>query len=217
MEWFMHIIDFFIHLDDHIGTLIQNYGGLTYLIVFLIIFCETGLVFMPFLPGDSLLFVMGIFSATGDLDLKLVLGLLFVAAILGDTVNYWVGHFLAAKVRRKEHILFVKDEHLRRTQKFYDKYGAYTIIIARFVPIIRTVAPFLAGAGSMTYPKFIFYNLLGGTIWVLLFVLMGYFFGNLPFVEKNFSLVILLIIFISIIPIVTELWRNRHEFKAGTT
>lgn len=211
MEFIVQIIGFFVHLDDHMQTIIQTYGLWTYLIVFLIVFCETGLVFTPFLPGDSLLFVLGALAAAEALELKYLLILLSVAAVLGDTVNYWIGHALAGKVSRKEKILFLKQEYLTKTQKFYEKYGNQTIILARFVPIVRTFAPFLAGVGSMKYSKFLLYNLVGGLLWVFLFVLAGYFFGNLPFVEHNFSLVIFGIIILSIIPMVVEFIRHRQE------
>ena len=200
MEWLKDFADLFLHLDDHMNTIVQNFGVWTYLILFLIIFCETGLVVTPFLPGDSLLFVVGALAATGTLDLGWSLGLLCAAAILGDTVNYAIGHFLAPKIIHHKKIRFVKQEHIDRTHQFFEKYGGKTIIIARFVPIIRTFAPFCAGAGSMTYGHFLIYNVAGGILWVMLCVFGGYFFGNLPFVEKNFSLVILAIIGISILP-----------------
>ena len=211
MEIIKSLLDFFIHLDHHLGTIIQNYGTWTYLIVFLIIFCETGLVVTPFLPGDSLLFALGTFAAIGSLNIVWLIVLLSTAAILGDSVNYWIGHLLAPRVFRNENIRFIKREYLERTQAFYAKYGGKTIIIARFVPIIRTFAPFLAGVGSMSYGRFLIYNVAGGVLWVCLFVPAGYFFGNLPIVRKNFTLVIFAIIIISILPAVIEYLRHKKS------
>lgn len=205
----MEILSFFLHLDDHISEIITNYGTWTYAIVFLIVFCETGLVFTPFLPGDSLLFVLGTFAALGSLELKFLLGLLCVAAILGDSANYWFGQLLAPKLFANKKIPFLKREYLAKTEKFYEKYGAKTIIIARFVPIVRTFAPFLAGVGHMAYPKFLAYNVIGGVLWVGACTLAGFFFGNIPIVKENFSIVVLLIIVISVIPAVIEFLRHR--------
>lgn len=211
MEFILNSIDFIVHLDHHINTLIQNYGTWVYLIVFLIIFCETGLVVTPFLPGDSLLFVLGAIAADGPLRAHWLIVLLSAAAVLGDTVNYWIGQILASRVLHHEHIKFVKNEYLARTERFYEKYGSKTIIIARFVPIIRTFAPFLAGVGRMSYKRFLFYNVAGGLLWVFLFIAGGYFFGNLPVVEKNFTLVIFIIIVISILPAVIEFYKSRQN------
>lgn len=202
-------IGFFLHLDDHLNTIIQQYGALTYFIVFAIVFCETGLVVTPFLPGDSLLFALGAFAALGSLNLWIVLAVLMIAAILGDTVNYWVGHMLAPRVIRNEKIRFIKQEYIERTHKFFEKYGGKTIIIARFVPIIRTFAPFMAGVGTMTYGRFLLYNVIGGVLWVAVCVFAGYFFGNLPFVQENFSLVVLAIIAVSLVPVVIEFLQHR--------
>ena len=215
MEFIKYLIDLFLHLDKHLNEIIQSYGLWTYLILFLIVFCETGLVVTPFLPGDSLLFAAGALAATegSPLSVWLLFVLLCVAAIIGDTVNYWIGSYLGPKVFRQEKSRFFKKEYLLRTQRFYEKYGAKTIIIARFVPIIRTFAPFVAGIGSMNYLKFITYNVVGGIIWVTVCLFAGYLFGNLPFVQNNFSLVILAIVFISILPAVIEILRNRFASK----
>lgn len=209
MEFIQYLIDLFLHLDKHLHEIISQYGTLTYVILFGVIFAETGLVFTPFLPGDSLLFAAGTFAALGSLNVHLLFLLLTVAAILGDTVNYWVGSYLGPKVFDKK-IRFLKKEHLEKTHQFYEKHGGKTIIIARFIPIIRTFAPFVAGIGAMTYSKFILYNIAGGILWCALFVYGGYFFGNLPFVKNNFSLVIIVIIFISILPGIIEF--ARHKF-----
>ena len=204
------IIDWVLHLDTHLDALIQGYGVWTYLILFLVIFCETGLVVTPFLPGDSLLFAVGTFAARGSLDLGTVLLLLTVAAILGDTVNYWAGSLVGPKVFHGESSRFLNRKHLERTHEFYERYGGVTIIIARFVPIIRTFAPFVAGIGSMSYGRFIAYNVIGGVGWVAILTLGGYFFGNLPVVRDHFSIVIIAIIVISVLPGVVEFLRQRR-------
>lgn len=211
MEFLKTLIDFFLHLDQHLGELIRNYGLWTYLILFLIIFCETGLVITPFLPGDSLLFAAGTFAARGDLSVWWLFIILTVAAIIGDTVNYWIGHYVGPKVFYKENVRFLNKKHLERTHEFYEKYGGKTIIIARFIPIIRTFAPFVAGVGSMTYWRFITYNVVGGILWVGICVFAGYFFGNIEFVQRNFFLVVLAIIFISILPVIIEFIRHRRS------
>lgn len=213
MESINYFIDLFLHLDKHLNDLIVIYGMWSYAVLFLIIFAETGLVFTPFLPGDSLLFAAGALAATGAFNLPLLFVLLVVAAIFGDTVNYWVGDYFGLKLFKKENARFLKKEYLDRTHKFYEKHGGKTIIIARFVPIVRTFAPFVAGVGSMTYFKFISYNVIGGIVWVALFVFGGYFFGNLPFVKSNFSVVIIAIILISILPGVVEYFRNSRRVK----
>lgn len=200
-----------LHLDKYINVLIQNYGTWTYLIFFIIIFCETGLVVTPILPGDSLLFVAGAFAATGSLKMEWLVVLLSLAAILGDTINYWVGNFIGPRVFQMENSRVFKKEYLDRTHEFYEKYGPITIVIGRFVPIIRTFAPFLAGVGSMTYGRFLTYNVVGGILWIAAFILGGYFFGNLPIVKNNFSLVIFAIIIISMIPTVIEYFRQRSR------
>ena len=209
MELLKTIIDIFLHIDRHFSEIIQNYGLWTYLIMFIIIFLETGLVVTPFLPGDSLLFAAGAFAALGALDMTWLFVILSIAAIGGDTVNYWIGAYVGPKVFHKEKVRFLNREYLDRTHQFYEKYGGKTIIIARFVPIIRTFAPFVAGIGSMTYWKFISYNVIGGVAWIVLCTLAGYFFGNLPIVKENFSLVILAIIIISILPGIIEYFRQR--------
>lgn len=212
MDWLAHAADFFIHLDHHLAQITTEYGTWTYLILFLIVFCETGLVVTPFLPGDSLLFVVGaLSSAGGTLNLWLSLGLLTSAAILGDTVNYYIGKKLGPRIFRKENIKFLNMDHLKKTEQFYEKYGGKTIILARFVPIVRTFAPFVAGMGNMRYAQFIFYNVIGAFIWVFSLVLAGYFFGKIPIVEKNFSKVILLIIFFSMLPAIIEVIRHRKS------
>ncbi|MEW6365680.1 MAG: DedA family protein [Acidobacteriota bacterium] len=211
MDLIAYFIDFFLHLDKHLNLLIQDYGLWTYLILFLIIFCETGLVVTPLLPGDSLLFAAGAFAAAGALDRTWLCVLLGIAAILGDTVNYSIGHFIGPKIFSKENVRFLNKEHLKRTHAFYEKYGGKTIILARFIPIIRTFAPFVAGIGSMTYLRFLAYNVVGGILWILTFVLGGYYFGNLPLVKRNFTLVIMAIIIISVMPGVIEYLRHRRE------
>jgi membrane-associated protein len=208
-----NIIDLFVHLDQHLSRVISEYGTWTHLILFLIVFCETGLVVTPFLPGDSLLFAAGAFAALGALDVRLVVLLLIAAAVLGDTVNYWVGAYVGPRAFRGD-VRFLRKEYLDRTHAFYEKHGGKTIILARFVPIIRTFAPFVAGVGAMSYRRFITYNVIGAVLWVSLFVLGGYFFGNIPTVRENFTLVILAIIGISVLPIVVEALRARRSRPA---
>lgn len=216
MEFLSRMLDFVLHLDKHLSALIQGYGLWTYLILFGIIFLETGLVVTPFLPGDSLLFAAGTFAAAKALHVLWLFVLLSAAAILGDTVNYWIGYLAGPRVFHREKSRFFKKEYLDRTHRFYEKYGAETIIIARFVPIIRTFAPFVAGIGRMSYWKFISYNVIGGIGWVALFVFGGYFFGNIPFVKQNFGLVIIAIIVVSTIPAVVEFLRHRRESRRQT-
>ena len=215
MELIRYLIDFVLHLDVHLDAIIRDYGVWTHGILFAIVFCETGFVVTPFLPGDSLLFAVGTFAARGSIDLWVSMIVLSVAAVLGDTVNYWIGHWVGPKVFHKENVRFLNKKHLERTHAFYEKYGGKTIIIARFVPIIRTFAPFVAGIGAMSYGKFIAYNVIGGIAWVGIFVFAGYFFKNIPFVQKNFSLVIAAIIIISVLPIVYEFYRARREARIG--
>lgn len=194
------LFDFILHIDVHLGQIIATYGTLTYVILFGIIFMETGLVFTPFLPGDSLLFAAGAFASLKSFDIFLLYILMSAAAILGDTVNYWIGHFFGKKII--DHPKIPIDEgHIAETNAFFEKHGGKTIIIARFVPIVRTFAPFVAGIGRMNYGKFISYNIVGGLLWVSVTVFGGYFFGNIPFVRKNFSIVVLLVVLISLIPI----------------
>jgi len=209
MELIKAIIDILLHLDKHLDLVIRNYGFWTYGIFFLIIFLETGLVVTPFLPGDSLLFAAGAFAALGSLDAKWLIMLLSIAAIAGDTLNYWIGYIVGPKVFSKEKSRFLNKDYLYRTHQFYERYGGKTIILARFIPIIRTFAPFVAGIGSMTYGRFIAYNIVGGIAWVAIFVLGGYFFGNIPSIKQNFSLVIAAIIFLSILPGIIEFLRHR--------
>ncbi len=213
MDVIKNLIDIFLHLDQHLSRVIAEYGTWTHLILFLIVFCETGLVVTPFLPGDSLLFAAGTFAALGALDVWLVIVLLITAAIIGDTVNYWVGAFIGPRAFRGD-VKFLRKEYLDRTHAFYEKHGGKTIILARFVPIIRTFAPFVAGVGAMSYPRFLTYNVVGAVLWVGLFVLGGYFFGNIPTVRDNFTLVILAIIALSVLPIVVEAVRARRSRPA---
>ncbi len=203
MTAFKFLIDFILHLDVHLGQIITAYGSLTYALLFLIIFVETGLVVTPFLPGDSLLFAVGAFAALGSLNIFMLLVLLMVAAVLGDTANYWIGHFFGEKLVANPKVP-IKKEHIERTQKFFDKHGGKTIILARFVPIVRTFAPFVAGIGKMNYGKFISFNIIGGIGWVLVVTLSGFFFGNIPVVRDNFSTVIIAIVLISITPMIIQ-------------
>jgi len=206
----MEIINFLLHFEQHLRAFIQNYGVWAYALLFAIIFCETGLVITPFLPGDSLLFAAGALAADGSLNIILLSFLLVIAAILGDTVNYWIGYLIGPRVFN-EQVRFLKREYLVKTHEFYEKHGGKTIILARFIPIIRTFAPFVAGVGKMTYIRFISYNVIGGLLWVGLFVFAGYFFGNIPVVQKNFSLVIVAIIILSVLPAVYEYFQHRKE------
>ncbi len=214
MELIMSLIDAILHIDKHLAGIIQNYGTWTYLILFLIVFCETGLVVTPFLPGDSLLFVIGALGASGALDVKLAALLLIIAAIGGDTLNYHIGKFLGHKAFSFKDGRFFKKQYLEKTHAFYEQHGGKTIIISRFLPIIRTFAPFVAGMGSMTYWRFISYNIAGGVLWVMLFITGGYYFGNIPAVKNNFTLVILAIIFISLLPGIIAYLRARLQAKA---
>jgi membrane-associated protein len=213
MDLIRTAIDFFLHLDKHLAEIIANYGIWTNLILFLIVFAETGLVVTPFLPGDSLLFAAGTFAALGSLDPVLLILLLSAAAILGDTVNYWIGAYIGPRAFSGE-LRWLRKEHLDRTHAFYEKHGGKTIILARFIPIIRTFAPFVAGVGTMTYSRFLVYNVVGGVVWVTLFVLAGYYFGNLPAVRQNFTYVILAIIVLSVMPIVLEFVKSRRRAGA---
>lgn len=213
MEIITEIASFILHIDKHLGEIIGNYGTASYVILFAIIFAETGLVFVPFLPGDSLLFAAGAFAALGSFNVVALLILLYVAAILGDTVNYWIGHFFGQKIIDNPKIPFINQKHIDETQEFYKKHGGKTIFLARFVPIVRTFAPFVAGVGKMDYKKFIEYNLTGGFVWVVGFTLLGYFFGNIPFVKDNFSVVVLAIIALSVAPIGYEFVKSRLKKK----
>lgn len=215
MNLITNFIDFFIHLDKHLSLVIQNYGTGTYLLLFLIIFCETGLVVTPFLPGDSLLFAAGAFAATGSLKVGFLLIILTTAAFTGNIVNYSIGRLVGPKIFQKEKTKLFKKDYLDRAHQFYEKHGAITIIITRFIPIIRTFAPFVAGISRMTYPKFIIYNIIGGLSWVAAFTLAGYYFGNIPSVKNNFTLVIFAIIIISLLPTIIELIRRRKKQAPG--
>jgi membrane-associated protein len=210
-QWCLWLVDFLLHLDKHLNYIIENYGLWCYAIFFLIIFCETGLVVTPFLPGDSLIFTLGTLAATGSLEVASLFALLAIAAVLGDSANYAIGKYFGDVILRHQGKWFLKKEHVERTHRFYEKYGAKTIVIARFVPIIRTFAPFIAGVGKMTYMKFFSYNVIGGLLWVTLFIFGGYFFGNIPFVKRNFSTVIFAIIIISIMPAVIEVIREKRR------
>lgn len=211
MELATSFVDIFLHLDKHLNSVITDFGGWTYLILFAIIFCETGLVVTPILPGDSLLFAAGALAAGGSLDPVWLFLLLSAAAIAGDALNYAAGRFVGPKVFHRENVRFLNRKQLDRTHQFYEKHGGKTIIFARFIPIIRTFAPFVAGIGSMTYLRFASYNVIGGISWIALFVFGGYYFGNLPVVRQNFTLVIIAIIIISILPGVVEFLRQRRQ------
>jgi membrane-associated protein len=215
LEFIETVIDFALHLDRHLKDIIDAYGVWTYAILFGIIFCETGLVVTPFLPGDSLLFAAGAFAAAGALDPWLILLLLTIAAVGGDTANYWIGERIGERAFEKGRYRFLKPEYLEKTHRFYEKYGGKTIIIARFVPIVRTFAPFLAGVGVMSYRRFLSYNVIGGVLWVVLLVGAGYWFGTREFVKNNFSLVIIAIIIISVMPAVIEYFRASRQSKAS--
>jgi membrane-associated protein len=212
MEFITNLIELFLHLDQHLSLVIETYGTWTYFLLFVIIFMETGLVITPFLPGDSLLFAAGTFAGLSSLNIYLVFFLLSIAAFLGDTVNYWIGNYIGPRAF-SGNIRFLKKEYLDKTHAFYEKHGGKTIILARFIPIIRTFAPFVAGVGKMSYFKFISYNIVGGITWVALFSFGGYLFGNLPFVKNNFSFVVLAIILISISPAVYEYIQERLKSK----
>ncbi len=213
MELLAHAVEFILHLDRYLDLFIRDYGTWAYALLFLIIFAETGLVVTPFLPGDSLLFAAGAIAARGSLDIGLLAVLLAVAAIVGDAANYWVGHALGDRLVGGKRIRLIKQEHLDRTHQFYERHGARTIILARFVPIVRTFAPFVAGLGRMTYRRFATYNVLGGIMWVALFVLGGFFFGNLAVVQQHFGLVIIGIILISFVPMVFTIWQERSAAR----
>ena len=212
MELLKSIFDFVLHIDVHLGQIIANYGIESYAILFAIIFVETGLVFVPFLPGDSLLFAAGAFAALGSLSIWWLIPLLIIAAIVGDTVNYWIGYFFGKRLVASTWIP-INDDHIEQTKFFFHKHGKKTIILARFVPIVRTFAPFVAGISRMHYGQFISYNIIGGVAWVAVATLAGYFFGNITFVKENFSLVVLGIVVISVLPMIVEMikeLRNKH-------
>jgi membrane-associated protein len=209
MEMAAQFIDIILHLDKHLAAVIQAYGSWTYLIFFLIIFCETGLVVTPFLPGDSLLFAAGTFAALGELDPLGLAAVLCSASILGDSTNYWIGRYVGPKVFRQENVRFLNKKHLERTEQFYERYGAKTIFIARFMPIFRTFAPFVAGIGRMKYARFLVFSISGSITWISVLVMAGFYFGNIPFVRQNFTLVIMAIIIISVMPGVLEFVRHK--------
>ncbi|MDR2460460.1 MAG: DedA family protein [Deltaproteobacteria bacterium] len=211
-SWLASLIDFILHIDVHLDNLVDQYGWQTYLILFTIIFWETGVVICPFLPGDSLLFAAGAIAAREGSALSPVLLIIIItsAAFLGDTLNYWVGHWIGPKALKRDG-RFLKKKYLDKTQNFFEAYGAKTIVLARFVPIVRTFAPFVAGVGSMRYKRFISYNIFGGALWTLTFILAGYFFGGLPFVRDNFTMVILAIIVVSILPMVVEYIKAKNK------
>lgn len=202
---FSQFIDIFLHLDTYLQTIVQQYSTLSYVFLFLVVFLETGVVATPFLPGDSLLFAAGALSAIGALRPEIIFFSLFAAAVLGDTANYHIGKFIGPKIFSKENSFFFHKEHLLRAQSFYEKYGGKTIIMARFIPIIRTFAPFVAGIGTMSYRKFLAYNVAGSALWCGLFIFGGYFFGNLPFVQENFNIIVLAIIALSMVPLLKEI------------
>ena len=209
------LVDFILHIDQHLAEIIKDYGTWTYAVLFLIIFAETGLVVTPFLPGDSLLFAAGAFCAKPEtgLNVHLMAASLFVAAVIGDTLNYWIGAKIGPAVFRREDSFFLRKKHLERAHAFFEKYGGRAIILARFVPIVRTFVPFVAGVGQMTYSRFIAYNIIGGFVWIYFFTYAGFMFGELPFVQKNFKIVILAIIVLSVLPIVWEFFRGWQEHR----
>jgi membrane-associated protein len=214
MDIVQFLVDFFLHIDEHLSAVITQYGAWTYALLFFVIFMETGFVVTPFLPGDSLLFAAGTFAAMGSLNIWVLLVLLSLAAIAGDTVNYWIGHYLGD---RAYNIRWIKREYLDKTHAFFEKHGGKTIFLARFVPIVRTFAPFVAGIGRMSYAYFLSYNVVGGIVWVCGFTLAGYLFGNIPFVRDHFSLVVIAIILVSVLPIVIEAIKARREAKRPAT
>jgi len=209
----MELIDFILHFDEHLKNIINSLGSLSYVILFLIVFAETGLVIVPFLPGDSLLFAVGAVSATTTLNFWIAYVVLLAAAIIGDTVNYWVGHAIGPRVFANENSRIFKKAYLKKTQEFYEKYGGKAIIIARFVPIVRTFAPFVAGVGKMNYNTFITYNIVGGFIWVTSLMALGRIFGSIPVVEKNFEYVVIGIIFFSLVPMIYEYLQHKKNAK----
>jgi membrane-associated protein len=216
MEFLQQALNIFLHVDEYLAQIVAQLGVWTYVLLFIVIFCETGLVITPFLPGDSLLFAAGAIAAIApELNIWVLITVLSVAAILGDTVNYWIGHWVGPRAFSGK-VRFLKKEYMDRTHAFYEKHGGKTIILARFVPIVRTFAPFVAGVGAMTYSKFLFYNVVGALIWVFLFTLLGYYFGNLPFVQENFELVVVAIIGISVMPMIWEFTAEKMRARKAT-
>lgn len=213
IEFIKEALDFFLHLDKHLNAIVTEYGTLSYLILFLIVFVETGLVIMPLLPGDSLLFAVGALAASAPegqgLEVGIVIPLLITAALLGDNLNYFVGKTFGNQIAKREQILFFKRSYLEKTQEYYARYGGQTVIVARFIPIVRTVAPFVAGAGSMNYAKYILYCIIGALVWVIGITMLGYLFGNIPIVKKNFEIVVLSIIGFSVLPIVWQMLKKK--------
>ena len=209
------LIDIVLHIDVHLDAAIQQYGTWTYALLFAVIFAETGLVATPFLPGDSLLFAAGTFVAGGSLHLGTIVAVLTVAAVAGDTANYWIGSAVRSRVHGGSRVWFLKPDSLDRTHRFYERYGSFTIVLARFVPIVRTFAPFVAGVGRMTYWRFLIYNIGGAVLWVVLLVGGGYLFGNLPFIRRRFTLAIVGIILVSVLPAVLEMMRHRRRAKVS--
>ena len=214
MDFLLTAFDYFLHVDRHLNEFATEYGGWIYALLFLIIFLETGVVVTPFLPGDSLLFAAGALAAAGVIDIVGMLSLLTAAAIIGDNTNYWIGRSVGPRVFT-EHSRWLKREHLLRTQRFYEVHGGKAVILARFVPIVRTFAPFVAGVGRMRYARFLAFSVAGGTLWVASFCLLGYFFGSLPIVQENFSIAVIAVIFISLIPMVVEVWKARAHKSAA--
>ncbi|MBX4205703.1 DedA family protein [Candidatus Microgenomates bacterium] len=212
MQILKTILDFFLHIDKNLFSIVQQFGAVSYIILFAVIFMETGLVVTPFLPGDSLIFAAGALAGGKALNIVLLFGILLAAAFVGDTVNYWIGHFIGPKVFEANHKL-LKKEYLEKAQKFYEKHGGKAIVLARFVPIVRTFAPFVAGIGQMSYPHFLMFNLLGGFLWVSLFLFTGFFFGNLPIVKENFHYTVIVIVLISIVPIFIEWYKAKKEIS----
>lgn len=210
-----HLIDFILHLDTHLFALVHEYGTLTYSLLFLIIFCETGLVILPFLPGDSLLFVSGSIAAQGPLNIWLLVAIMFIGAVIGDVVNYWIGSYIGPKVFESKRIMFMNKNHLQKAQDFYERKGPIVIVLARFIPIVRTFAPFVAGVSKMNFFKFFVYNAAGGGVWVLSMTFLGFFFGNIPLVKANFSLLTIAIILFSLIPVIKSIvqkqLKKRHS------
>lgn len=217
MDLILKLVDFILHIDHHLAQLIAQYGTATYLILFTIIFLETGFVVTPFLPGDSLLFAAGAFAAQGSFDVFMLWGLLFTAAVLGDNVNYWIGRYIGPRVFDFEDSRFFKRAHLEKTGAYFEKYGGKTLVMARFMPIVRTFAPFVAGIGRMSYPRFLAFSVLGGFLWMSIFIFGGYFFGNLPAVQKNFKLVILAVIAVSLLPMVIEFIKHKRSQAPSAT
>lgn len=214
MEIISYFIDFILHIDAHLGEIISKYGTETYLILFVIIFCETGLVVTPFLPGDSLIFAGATFATIGSLNVFVLFLIVLIAAVLGDTVNYHIGKYFSNKLYKLDNNRFIKKAYIDKTQSFFEKHGGKSIVLARFVPIVRTFAPFVAGIGTMSYKHFLAYNFLGAFLWVSLFTIAGYFFGNIPFVKDNFSVIIIAIIFISVLPPFIIYLKNKFKKEA---